>query len=32
MSTGLTNTDVLALAIDPITPSIIYAGTGEWSL
>jgi hypothetical protein len=27
-NTGLTNTDVRALAIDPTTPSTLYAGTG----
>ena len=28
VNTGLTNTDVLALAIDPATPATLYAGTG----
>ncbi len=27
VNTGLTNTDVYALAIDPATPSTLYAGT-----
>ena len=27
VNTGLTSTDVLALAIDPATPTTLYAGT-----
>jgi hypothetical protein len=27
VNTGLTNTDVRALAIDPTTPTTLYAGT-----
>jgi hypothetical protein len=27
LNTGLTNTDVRALAVDPATPAIVYAGT-----
>jgi photosystem II stability/assembly factor-like uncharacterized protein len=29
ISTGLTNTDVGALAIDPATPNTLYAGTSD---
>ena len=32
MNTGLTNLDVLALAIDPITPTTLHASTGGGSV
>ena len=30
VNTGLTNSYVLALAIDPVTPTTLYAGTDGW--